>query len=458
MARARPRLAARHALAALSLAALGAACGPPDGQPATSRAAVLECPAPIGAIRRESCAEIADDFGGFSVSGSLKVAGSGRDAEPRIATIRAAGALANVLKEGRVALCEQYNACKVAPRDHAAKDALYADKMTKLLALWDGRSFLDPAGVERLRQGVIALQTELDGGKSPPAGAATSGAAAGSAALPFAAPPVIEITSDGLDRVESAGVTFKPESGAITASASGEGSRDVFKSRRATLSLLAGKRYLIKVTGSFTPGAPSLIAPGDEVVTRLRYRASQAGEIHVALRSLEDPDATESTSSRKVAAGDKGTHEATFTAAPGASGFYVGVGARGGTIELDDVEILRAGKLIAAARAEDAAEPHVVTSCTREAARALAGKRSFRCDAAGAGDRLTLGLPPSHLFLAVRGASGERAVVRTLSLEGGRSLDATLTEDADLVVGLMGAGAATIRTVQAREVQPQPAK
>ena len=55
--------------------------------------------------------------------------------------------------------------------------------------------------------------------------------------------------------------------------------------------------------------------------------------------------------------------------------------------------------------------------------------------------------------MAVRSkSSGERAALRTLSLEGGRSLDAALAEDGELVVGLAGAGTATLRTIEVRNV------
>jgi hypothetical protein len=182
---------------------------------------------------------------------------------------------------------------------------------------------------------------------------------------------------------------------------------------------------------------------------RVKYRAAEAAELYAALRSLEDPDSTEATTTWKLAAGEKGSKEAALTAPAGASGPYLGLGVSGtATLEIDDIELLRGGKVLAAARAEAASEPHVKTSCAPSAApKPIAGKKSLRCGG-GAGDKLTLGLPPSHLFVAVRSPSGERAVLRTLSLEGGRSLDATLTEGGEIVVGLAGPGTATLRSIE----------
>jgi hypothetical protein len=231
------------------------------------------------------------------------------------------------------------------------------------------------------------------------------------------------------------------------------GARQVLRSA-PELRLRGGRRYLVKVTGSYAPAAQPLLAGGDEVVGKVRYHATQAVELYAALRSLDDPEASESTTSWRVAAGEKGAHEATLTARPGDSGFYLAVGARGGgAITLDDVELLRGGAVIAAARAEADAEPMVKTSCKADAAQPLAGKRSLRCEA-GAADLVTLAMPTAYLELTVRGASGDRAAVRTQSLEGGRSLDAALTEEAELVVTLAGAGTLTVRSIEVREVEP----
>jgi hypothetical protein len=426
-------------VALITLAAVASACGSASATNGGAPAAgdEIRCPSPIGRIRPESCADVAADFGALSVSGALKHAEASPDAERRVAAIRAADTLAQALKTERVRLCEQYNACKVAPKDLAERDRLLADLMSSLIKLWDGRKLTDAATIDRFHQEVLALHRYLDPnvGKLdlPPA--------------PASAPP-LRVEGSTLAKIESAGVTVKLEVGGATATVTDDASHDVLRSSAEQARLEAGKRYLIKVTGSYTPAAAPLLSPGDEVIVRLKYRAVEASELYAAVRSIEDPDSTEAIATWKVAAGEKGVKEAPLTAAAGSSGPYVGVGvAGGGAVEIDDVELVRGGKVIASARAEAATEPHVKTSCAEVTTKAIAGKRSLRCSG-GAGDKLTIGRPASHFFVAVRGSSGERALLRTLSLEGGRSLDASLTEKAEIVIGLAGPGTASVRAIE----------
>lgn len=121
------------------LSACGGSVEAPPSAPTSSVLAAggekLECPAPIGSVPREDCTAVADDFGALSVAGSLKLAGSGRDADARIEAIRSAAALANMLKEQRVSLCELHDECKVTSDDHAAKDKLLAGTMRALIDL-----------------------------------------------------------------------------------------------------------------------------------------------------------------------------------------------------------------------------------------------------------------------------------------------------------------------------------
>jgi hypothetical protein len=434
-------LPARTSLLALSaIAAVASACGSSSatngGAPAPGDE--IRCPSPIGRIRPESCADVAADFGALSVSGALKHAEASPDAERRVAAIRAADTLAQSLKTERVRLCEQYNACKIPSKELAERDRLLADLMSSLIKLWDGRKLTDAASVDRFHQEVLALHRHIDPnvGKAP-----------GPAPAPPSAPSV-RVEGNTLAKIEGAGVTVKLEPAGAIVTVSDDASHDVLRSSAEQARLEAGKRYLIKVTGSYAPASAPLLAPGDEVTVRLKYRATDASELYAALRSIEDPDSSEAIATWKIAAGEKGAKEASLTAAAGASGPYLGIGVGGGgAIEIDDVELVRGGKVIAAARAEAAAEPHVKSSCSEVTAKAIAGKKSLRC-AGGAGDKITIGRPASHFFVAVRGPSAERAVLRTLSLEGGRSLDASLTEKAEIVLGLAGPGTATVRSIE----------
>ncbi|MCC6553625.1 MAG: hypothetical protein IT372_11480 [Polyangiaceae bacterium] len=441
----RLRLLACAPLAA-SVILASAACGPPkEIESPASASEDLECPDPIGKIPRENCTAVGEEFGVLSVSGALQHTGTAGAASLRADAIKAAAALANQLKEKRLALCSSYNACALTPAEHAAKDKLISDLMGALIELWDTRSFADPEAVEKFHAGVRTLGDKLAGR----GGGAPQGAQGGAQARK---PEGIGIAGDKLAQLAAPGVSFSTGDGAVTVKAQDGAARQVLRSAPA-LRLRAGRRYLVKVNGSYAPATPPLLAGGDEVVAKVRYQAAQAVELYAALRSLDDPDASESTMTWHVAAGEKGAHEAPLIARPGDSGFFLAVGARGaGAVTLDDVELVRGGAVLAAARGEADAEPMVKASCTADAAGALSGKRSFRCDA-GTSDLVTIGKPGAYLELAIRGASGDKVVLRTQSLEGGRSLDAKLTEDAELFVTIAGAGTATVRSIEMRDVE-----
>jgi hypothetical protein len=65
---------------------------------------------------------------------------------------------------------------------------------------------------------------------------------------------------------------------------------------------------------------------------------------------------------------------------------------------------------------------------------------------------VTLCQPTGFLILGVRDASGKRAATRTLSLEGGRSVDAAVGADARVFVALVGSGAATVEQVEVTDL------
>jgi hypothetical protein len=423
-----PRLLA---FAPLALAAL--ACGSPGSSktPAAPAVATFSCPPPMGPLPKEDCAEIADDFGALQVGGALQIAGTRKGVEPRLEAIRAVAALADTIKDRRVKLCQSYVKCKVPVADHDAEDQLLTGAMISLIDLWNKRRFSSADEVLRFRAGVRAIDVQVngDGGPPPPS------------------PPRTLKADDALVRVEDPGVSFRSQGGVVTISATTEGKREALRGNQENVVMTGGRRYRVRVLGRYVPAAPPLIQPGDDLVARLKYRAGEAADVTLALRSLEDPEASESTDTWHVAAKAKGAHEAKLTADPQQTGFYLGVSVRGAPVDLDDIELLRGGTLLAAARAETDAEPFVKTDCT-VAAKPIAGKRSLAC-AEGAGDRVTLGKPEGYLVLTLRDAAGERGSVRTLSLEGGRSVDGLLKEDGgQVVVTLVGAGTATIEKVE----------
>ncbi len=130
----------------------------------------------------------------------------------------------------------------------------------------------------------------------------------------------------------------------------------------------------------------------------------------------------------------------------------MGIGSRTTALDIDDVEIVRGGSVIASALAEGSKEANVETKCTIGNIKPITGKGSYVCQS-GTTDVLTLGRPRSHLFIAVRNGTGDdRAILRTMSLDGGRSLDAKVTDDSSLVIGFVGPGSATIQAVEAKKL------
>lgn len=428
-----------------------AACGG-SSQDAKSadEAGSITCPAPIGPVAKESCADVAKDYDVIAVDAALKHAGDGPSAERVATALKEAGALAAALKQQRTALCEESNACKVTPKEHEAREKALIDLMNELVKLWDKRALSDVASVERFRDEVRALSNSagIGGGN----GAGTGVAKPGGAAEPSAK---IAVTSMAKISSDSA-VVFKDEGDGVSVSIKDAAAHDALRITAEQAKLVAGRRYQIKVTGSYSAGTKPLFSPGDEIKVRLKHRATAACTLFAAARSLEDPESDESITEWKLAAGEKGSREALLTAPPGGTGVYVGFGLKGpGSIELDDVELLRGDQVIVAARGEADAEPNVKTTCAPSSASPIAGKRSLRCDGRGSGDLLLVGLPASHVFMAARGGGGQRAdlaVVRTTSLDGGRSIDATINGDSEIVLGLSGPGSAVFRSIEIREL------
>src|SRR5262249_8776721 len=135
---------------------------------------------------------------------------------------------------------------------------------------------------------------------------------------------------------------------------------DALLSKPDVLSLPAGRRYHLEVSGRYKPASPPLVQPGDELLARLKYRADGDASLSVALRSLEDPDAAETTESWRAASGVAGAREVKLMADPQQMGFYLGVMVKGAAVEISDLELLRGGKVLVAGRP---GEPGTRTDC-----------------------------------------------------------------------------------------------
>jgi hypothetical protein len=395
----------------------------------------MTCPAPIGVVPKEDCGAIAADFGSLRVDGALAHAGTGKEADAKLEAIHAVSALAQSIKDQRVKLCDAYTRCHVPLAEHDAQDQALTRTMTQLIDLWNKRHFSRFDEVVRFRDTVRALDKALNGG---PEG------------LPVPLQPPRTLKADAaLARVELPDVAFRIEAGALTIGSTNAAApeREALIGNTEALALSSGHRYRLRVSGTYRPASPPLIAPGDEITVKVTYRADREGTIVLALRSLEDPDASESTETIHTAAHERATKEVKLTADPRQTGFSLGLAAAGSPVEIDALEVLRDGRSVVVANAGD---PAVQTSCIP--GRAVGGKPAPLACKAGDGDAITLGKPAGFLVLGVRDATGKRASTRTLSLEGGRSVDAAVGEDARLYVGLSGAGAATIEQVEIIEL------
>ena len=140
-------------------------------------------------------------------------------------------------------------------------------------------------------------------------------------------------------------------------SATAEGKREALRGNQEASRSRPGTATASGSSAAYRPRGPAADQPGDELVARLKCRAGGEADLTLALRSLEDPEASESTETRGTSPRAKGAHEAKLTADPQQTGFYLGVSVRGAPVDLDDIELLRGGTLLAAARAEADAEP-----------------------------------------------------------------------------------------------------
>ncbi len=390
----------------------------------------MTCPAPIGTVPKEDCGAIATDFGSLTVQGALPLAGAGKDAEQRLEAIRAVSTLAQSIKDQRVKLCERYVRCKVPLAERDTQDQVLTGAMHALIDQWNRRRFSSVGDVARFREAVRAIDARVNGGAEvgPPA--------------PL--PPHAFKAAEALARIEDPGVAFRAEGGAVIVTSGAEGKRDALLSKPEVLSFSAGHRYRVEVSGSYQPAAPPLVAARRRAPGAARVPGrGRRQHVQVALRSLEDAEATETTESFRVAAGETGLREVKLTADPQQTGFYAGVTVKGAPVELDELQLLLDGKVLVEGRP---GEPGTRTDCT-VGQKTGAGAKPLHCQP-GEGDRVTLGQPEGYLIITLRDSSGQRASTRALSLEGGRSIDARVGDGAQLVFTLVGSGAATVERIE----------
>lgn len=451
-------------MAACSALVLGGACAGSGGE--AKNGGEIECAPPIGVVAREDCASVARDYA-FEVDLALSAPQQKSEhAAAATAALKRASELGTSIKDARVALCEKHNACGVAPPAFVDAEAKLSGAFQALITLWDQRRLADPASVSKFQARLEEVATQA--GVELPEHGATQPTKAEN---PKPQQAVI-VAGATLVRGEPAAgaVTVKKSGTAVVATTEGKGSEavEVLRANLANRGVTAG-RALARVIGKFAPKEPPLFAPGDALVVRLEARATEAAQLVVAVRSIEDEeltsrvrDAAEVEQVLSFAKGEKGKREVKLMAPADSAGLYVSIGPRlpqGGKasqeakpVDLDRIEILRGGALVLEARAEKD-DPRVLTRCALSNKAPLEGKKSYSCKAEGV-EAIQLGFPSAYVSLAVA-APGEkpRSPLLLTTLEGGRTLEVPSVDASEFIAAVTGAGTLTIERL---DLVPRP--
>ncbi len=191
------------ALVCVGVAGLVACGGGAGGPGPTSKGQdyqEYECPAPIGKIVREDCSRSALQYEGQSFEGSVGAAGVGASASYRETAIRQAADLVQLLKEQRVALCNNFNTCKLTVAEYRDEQKHLDDSFIALMALKDKMSSMDANGATQLLRELQSIRSGVAitaATSAPPAGASATAPAPSASAAPAASTPPVAASSAG---------------------------------------------------------------------------------------------------------------------------------------------------------------------------------------------------------------------------------------------------------------------
>lgn len=148
----------------------GAACGGASPR-AGGGYEEYECPAPVGPIVREDCAQSALRYDAIEFSGSVGVSGVAEgSASYKETALRQADRLVAMLKEHRVALCNDFNTCKLTTTEYREEKGRLDDSFVALAALQDRVEQMDAEGASRLLAELQAIRSRVtsSGGSASP--------------------------------------------------------------------------------------------------------------------------------------------------------------------------------------------------------------------------------------------------------------------------------------------------
>jgi hypothetical protein len=175
----RPRSRSASILYTALLGALSA-CG---GQSATGDGAMYreyECPAPIGKIVQEDCSHLGLRYDGVTAKGSAGAAGVAEvSGEYRDQATREANSMIQVLKDQRVALCHDFNTCKLNVTEYRGEQRRIDDTFSMILTLTERLPHMSAAEVQSVLQQLREVRGSAGAASAsaPPAPATGSGEA-----------------------------------------------------------------------------------------------------------------------------------------------------------------------------------------------------------------------------------------------------------------------------------------
>jgi hypothetical protein len=163
-------------VAALAAAFVTSGCGG-SGAPATNSGSGYEeytCPDPIGKIVREDCSRVGLRYDGESFEGSVGVGGVGASASYKETAIRQADSLIQLLKEQRVAMCNNFNTCKLTVAEYREDQKRIDDSFIALMSLKDRMKDMDADQASQLLREIQSIRTGVQNVASAQADAAAA--------------------------------------------------------------------------------------------------------------------------------------------------------------------------------------------------------------------------------------------------------------------------------------------
>lgn len=172
-----------------ALPACGGTGSPSDG----AMYREYECPAPIGKIVQEDCSHLGLRYDGVTAKGSAGAAGVAEvSGEYRDQATREANGVIQVLKDQRVALCHDFNTCKLNVTEYRGEQRRIDDTFSMIVTLTERLPHMSAAEVQSVLQQLRDVRSSASagghGGPSAPPAPPTPAAGAGEAGAGQPAP------------------------------------------------------------------------------------------------------------------------------------------------------------------------------------------------------------------------------------------------------------------------------